>query len=122
VLASLHAGGSATAERVATDDDVLLVATMLAELDKMFDSKASAHYVKSRVKNWSADPYISGVYSTNEYGIERMKKPECNERICLCGEYLADGDELQVMVHGAAMSGREVAQEVLLNAARTMAF
>jgi monoamine oxidase len=117
ILCLLHASGRGTAERVAMDDEQLL-ATVLAELDKMFDGKASAHYVKSRIKNWSADPYIQGVYSWNDYSIERMLKPECNDRVYFCGEYLVRGYEFQGTVHGAAMSGREVAQNVLLDAAR----
>jgi monoamine oxidase len=119
VLALLLAGGESgtTAERVAMNDEQLL-ATVLAELDQMFDGKATKHYVKSKIKNWSADPYIRGVYTVNDYGMERMQKPEANDRVYFCGEYLADGEDYQGTVHGAALSGREVVQNIILDAAR----
>jgi monoamine oxidase len=117
ILALLHAEGRDSAERVAMNDEQLL-ATVLAELDQIFDGKATKHYVKSRIKNWSADPYIQGTYSWNLYSTERMEKPECNDRVYFCGEYLMHGDEYQGTVNGAAMSGRAVAQNVLLNATR----
>jgi monoamine oxidase len=116
VLALLESAGRDSATRVAMNDEQLL-ATVLAELDQIFDGKATKHYVTSRIKNWSADPYIQGTYSWNEYSTERMEKPEANDRIYFCGEYLMHGDEYQGTVNGAAMSGRAVAQKVLLDAA-----
>jgi monoamine oxidase len=118
VLALLLAGGESgtTAARVAMTDEQLL-ATVLAELDQMFDGQATKHYVKSEIQNWSADPYIRGVYTVNDYSMERMQKPEANDRIYFCGEYLADGADYQGTVHGAALSGREVVQNIILDAA-----
>lgn len=115
VFCLLEANGRASRARVEMDDKKLL-ATVLKELDKIFEGKASKHYVKSHIKNWSADPYIQGVYSYNgeNYSPEGMLKPESNDRIYFCGEYLA-GSENHGTVHGAAMSGRDAAQKLLLN-------
>ena len=44
-----------------TDDE--LFAYVLAELDEIFDGKASEHYLKHIVQDWTREPCIGGSYS-----------------------------------------------------------
>jgi monoamine oxidase len=95
-------------------NDTMLLQSILDELDDIFDGKASAHYMQHRIQNWSKEPYIKGAYSFNSYPEEEaMMRPLYNNRVYFCGEYL--GQTQHATVHGAALSGRRVAQQVLLD-------
>lgn len=52
----------AAAEYTDLPDDQAIIAAMMEELDQIFDGDPSRYFVKSAVKNWSADPYIRGAY------------------------------------------------------------
>lgn len=47
------------------ETDQEIIDAVLAELDEMFDGRATAAYVKHVVQNWSREPYIRGAYSTD---------------------------------------------------------
>lgn len=52
------------------DDDDAIIEAVLAELDEVFDGKASENYIQHIVQNWSAEPYIQGAYSFDYSGDE----------------------------------------------------
>jgi len=107
-MLTLFQVGHKASQRVSLSDEEIL-SDVMAELDGMFDDKASAHLLKGRVENWSKKPFIQGAYSVNAtYDKDKILSPIEN-RLFFCGEYLAIGDENQATVHGAAISGRSVA-------------
>jgi len=111
--------GDTAAERVALSDEELLQ-DVLAELDEIFDGKASEHYLQHHIQNWSAEPFVRGTYSCNyRHDMETILEPVGNgngRHIYFAGEYLEY--DYRATVHGAALSGRGVAQQVLIDAAR----
>jgi len=109
ILALFHVGGEEAYDRVALDDDDIIKG-VLDELDKIFDGKATQHFVQSYVLNWSARPYIRGAYSYNDYDMKELLKP-IDKRVYFCGEYLSY--ENQATVHGAAISGRNAAKRLV---------
>ena len=102
------------AEDIVQLDNQSVLDHILEQLDEMFDGKASAHYIQSRVQNWAKEPFVKGAYSFNLYDMAEMLAP-VDERIYFSGEYLAVGQQYQGFVHGAAISGRDVAQRLLLD-------
>ena len=93
-------------------DDKLLK-HLLRELDEIFDNKASMHFVRGLVQNWSQEPYARGAYSynwLNEPTKETLQE-SIDSRLYFCGEYLHK--KYQSTVHGAAMSGRDVVLQLL---------
>jgi len=111
VLALFQVGGDGAYKRVAMDDASILQSS-LNELDQIFDGKASEHYVKGVVQNWSTEPFIKGAYSYNDYNMAALRKP-IDSRIYFCGEYLNYDD--QSTVHGAAISGRNTVRRLVLD-------
>lgn len=83
-----------------------IIEKFMAELDEMFDGKASANYVKHIIQNWSEEPYIQGAYSYSFEGNQKNIVAAINEplmnRIYFAGEALSI--ENQAMVHGACES------------------
>ena len=90
-----------------------LIKYILAELDTMFEGKASRYYQKHIVQNWSKEPYIQGSY-TNQ-GDERLKnvmKEVVDNKIYFAGEaYVAN----HATVHGAGESAYSAAEILLKN-------
>jgi monoamine oxidase len=87
-------------------DEPEIISGFLAELDEIFDGRASEHYVKHVIQNWSADPHIGGAYSYSFDGNQRnivaaMKKP-VSDKLYFAGEALSL--DHQAMVQGACES------------------
>jgi len=83
-----------------------IIAKFMAELDEMFDGKATSNYVKHIIQNWSKEPYIQGAYSYSFNGdqksiVSAINTPVLN-KIYFAGEALSI--ENQAMVHGACES------------------
>jgi monoamine oxidase len=83
-----------------------IIAKFIAELDEMFEGKATVNYVKHIIQNWSKEPYIQGAYSYSFAGnqkniVSTISTPILN-RIYFAGEALSI--ENQAMVHGACQS------------------
>jgi monoamine oxidase len=94
--------------------DAQVVASALRQLEEIFGrDDLETHLLQSRVQNWSNEPFIRGAYSWNHgsYDEDLLREPLYEGRLLLAGEYLA-GDQA-AMVHGAAISGREVALKIL---------
>lgn len=109
--------GDTAADRVGLSDEALLQ-TVLGELDEIFEGKASKHYLQHYIQNWSKEPFVRGSYSINSrYDMKAILEPVgSNKQIYFAGEYLES--EHRATVHGAGISGRSVAQQVLLDANR----
>ena len=73
---------------------------------KEFGGKATAHYVKHIIQNWSKEPYIQGAYSYSFDGKQKDIVATINEpilnKIYFAGEALSI--ENQATVHGACES------------------
>ena len=82
--------------------------------DEMFEGKASEHYVKHIIQNWSKEPYIGGSYAleyvNRSQDIANVLAP-VEEKVYFAGE--AIHDEWQSTVNGACESGYEVVKNLL---------
>ena len=116
-----------TYERVYEMNETELVTDVLSNLDTIFGSYdgdydiATRNYKQHYVQNWSKEPYIHGMYSINDdYSKGKLLEPLLSEGVgtggrpvvYFCGEYVASY-ELQSTVHGAAISGRTVAEHLV---------
>ena len=114
VLCLFNVGDTAIADVTLTDDE--LVDKILKELDDLFDGKATRHYVKHLVQNWSQEPYIQSAYSYNyddfwdDIGL--LQQP-VDDQLYFAGEYLYKDEYGISTVHGAALSGRHAAQQMI---------
>lgn len=97
--------------------DEKIISHFLAELDKIFDGKASKNYIKHIIQNWSAEPYIQGAYSYAFNGkqkeIVNSVLDPINNKIYFAGEALSI--EHQAMVHGACQSGFDAVKTMIEN-------
>jgi monoamine oxidase len=83
-----------------------MILKFLAELDEIFEGKATAHYKKHIIQNWSNEPYIQGAYSYSFDGnkkdiVKNIAHPLMN-KVYFAGEALSLDN--QAMVHGACES------------------
>ena len=95
-----------------------IIRRFLAELDEMFDGKATANYVNHIVQNWSEEPYIQGAYSYAFEGDQNQIVAAITEpvmdKIYFAGEALSINN--QAMVHGACESAYRMVASMLKNA------
>lgn len=92
-----------------------IIEHFLAELDDIFDGKASANYIKHIIQNWSNEPYIQGAYAYHIDGnrketLKTLQEP-INNTIFFAGEALSI--ENQAMVHGACESAYQMAARMI---------
>ncbi len=94
--------------------DQQIIDTIIAELDEIFDGKATQHYQSHIIQNWSKSPYVLGSYSHygNDYAeiMDALSAP-LDSKVYFAGEALQRND--WSTVHGAGLSGREVAETIL---------
>lgn len=101
-----------------TNNDAI-IQLVLSELDEMFNGQASTNYITGFVQNWNEQPFIRGTYtSDNTDGTnvdvirEFSTRPE--NRIVFAGESFPPGNSVEWgYAHGAALSGRYFAQQVM---------
>lgn len=96
--------------------DQEIVDDILDELDIMFDNQATASYISAIVQNWSTDPYIAGAYSNfkNYDFLERLRIPlGDSSQVIFAGEAVPYRNYEHGFAHGAAFSGRSVADHIL---------
>lgn len=94
--------------------DQEVVDKVLAELDEMFDGKASQTYVKHVVQNWSAEPYILGSYTHftgSEAAAQDAMLTPIENKLYFAGEALHPTDS--ATVHGAAQTAYNVLETLL---------
>ncbi len=94
-----------------------MINQFIAELDEIFDGKASANYLSHIIQNWSQEPYIQGAYSYSFEGNQRKIVETINtplmDKIYFAGEALSL--ENQAMVQGACESGYAMIANMLKN-------
>jgi len=95
-----------------------IINLFLAELDEIFEGKASANYINHIIQNWSKEPYIQGAYSYSFDGNQEDIVAAINEplfnKIYFAGEALSI--ENQAMVHGACESAYSMVATMLKDA------
>ncbi len=81
-----------------------LINAILAELDEIFEGKASHTYQKHIIQNWSKEPYVRGSYNFEgtSSAISEMLKG-VDGKIYFAGEAISTS--VQATVHGAGQSG-----------------
>ena len=92
-----------------TDDE--LFAYVLAELDEIFDGKASEHYLKHIVQDWTREPYIGGSYSQRKASAKKLAEPVAN-RVFFAGEAMNPNGKT-IAVHGASESAYSAVNAML---------
>ena len=96
------------------DDDEDVKEYVLAQLDEIFDGKASDTLLNFTVQNWSREPYIRGSYShyNDEYrSLVNTLQSSIEGKVYFAGEAMIVGDSSTV--HGAGFSGIQAAEEIL---------
>ena len=110
---ALFTVGDKSDEYTSLQNDQAIADAALAELDEFFDGKASRHYVKHIVQNWSAEPFIRGSYTHDTSSdIQRTLRRPIENKIFFAGETYAED---WATVHGAAMSAYDAVEEILAN-------
>ncbi len=95
--------------------DAAIFQKVLADLDEIFDGKASQHYVQHVVQNWSNEPYVQGAYSytfenDQEDTVAALQEPVLG-KLFFAGEALSIDN--QATVHGACESGFDAVERAL---------
>jgi monoamine oxidase len=115
VLAYFSVGTVTEALANATDNEI--VTTVLAQLDTIFDGQATKYHVQHLVQNWYQEPYIRGAYSDDwinyDATIAELARPVSSLRVHFAGEHTEVAEENVATVHGAALSGRRAASQVV---------
>ena len=84
----------------------------------MFAGQATVHYVQGKVQNWANVPSIETGYTRwvdPESAIGVLQTP-LNHRLWFAGEALPVDQENWGYAHGAALSGKQAAQQIVQNA------
>ena len=114
ILGFFAVGTLAEAYIALSDDEI--IDSLLEELDMMYDDQATPAFVDAVVQNWSTEQYIAGAYSNfkNYNNLERLRVPiGANGQVLFAGEGVPYIDYEHGFVHGAALSGRSVADHIL---------
>ncbi|MBQ4810600.1 FAD-dependent oxidoreductase [Pseudoalteromonas luteoviolacea] len=87
---------------------------ILHELDKIFDGKASAHYVKHIFQNWDIEPHINGAYIRDNEDWTAVKKlgESVDGRLFFAGDAYTDGEDWSA-VHNAVHSAKRAVQAIM---------
>ena len=86
---------------------------LLAELDGMFDGRASACHVRSAAVVWPREPFVRTGYThwSNGDAIDELQWPVGNQ-IFFAGEAIPVDRDGWGFVHGAALSGKDAARKI----------
>ncbi len=91
-----------------------LKSKVLAELDQMYDQKASASYIRHISQNWNGEPFIRGGY-LSDYAdwrtVRRLGSPVA-DKVYFAGGPYTDGEDW-VSVHVAAQSARVAIDQLM---------
>jgi monoamine oxidase len=94
-----------------------IIDNILAELDNVFEGKATKNYTKHIIQNWSKEEHIQGAYSFHFKGfrgsiMKKIAKP-VNNKIYFAGEALSKNNQAQV--HGACETSYNAVKKILEN-------
>ncbi len=87
---------------------------MLTELDKLFQGKASASYVKHMFQNWNAAPYANGAYVYDDEDWRRVRTlgQSVDNKLYFAGDAYTTGEDWS-SVHTAARSAIRAVGELV---------
>lgn len=101
-ILGLFAVGEPSEKYTSLETDDAIFNYILNELDEMFEGKASLHYIKHIVQNWSSEPFIQGSYSAMKGNPKKMSAPVAH-KIYFAGEAMNTNGHT-IAVHGASES------------------
>ena len=105
-------GQGARAERYITNStDEALIKYVIAELDEIFSGKASEHYVKHVVQDWTCEPHIMGSYSQRKANAKKLAEP-VGDCVYFAGEAMNPNGKT-IAVHGAVESAYSAVDAML---------
>lgn len=91
---------------------------LLAELDRMYDGKASASYIDHYFKDWSKEPFVRGAYSfpkvESHPKVRTIIAEPVENRLFFAGE-ATNHNGHHATVHGAAETGLREIKRILSN-------
>lgn len=112
ILGLFTVGEEATVYATQPTEEVL-IKYILAELDTIFEGKASQFYLKHVIQNWSKEPYIQGSYTNQgDENLQGVMKEAVNNKIYFAGEAYAAN---HATVHGAGESAYSAVEILLRN-------
>lgn len=111
VLGLFTVGSGTLPYRELSDSD--LIDAILAELDTMFDGKASNHYIKHISQNWTNEPFANGayVYDHENWRTIRTLGESVNTKLFFAGTAYTTGDDWG-SVHTAIRSALRAVNEI----------
>ncbi|MFK7925134.1 MAG: flavin monoamine oxidase family protein [Bacteroidia bacterium] len=92
-----------------------IVETLLAELDEMYQGKASKTFMDAYVIDWTKEPFIRGAYSYSTVGIgdaRSIAAQSVDDKLFFAGEAMNLNGHHQT-VHGAAETGLGAVRQIL---------
>jgi len=94
--------------------DAELINFILAELDAIFDNKASATYVKHIFQNWNAEPFANGAYVVDHEDWRRVRTlgESVDDKLFFAGTTYTDGSNWG-SVDAAATSAKNVVNALI---------
>ena len=112
ILGLFAVGAQAERYQALTETDLL--ATLLAELDEVFDGAASAAYRRHIVQNWNAEPYAGAAYLADVASdrTSRELAEPIDNRLCFAGEAYTRFNDWGG-VHAAARSAIQAVDGIL---------
>jgi monoamine oxidase len=117
ILLAFIMGDQAQALSDLGSDDAIAQA-LLAELDQIYDGKASASYQDKLVIDYTTMPFIRGAYSFSAIGIEDARKTAAqsvNDKLFFAGEAM-NLNGIHQTVQGALETGYDQVIKILENA------
>lgn len=89
---------------------------IIGELDDMYNGTASDTFIRGIVQDWPEQPYVKTAYTKhvkNDDGtIDQLKRP-INGKVYFAGEALPDNNSDWGFAHGAALSGKRAANQII---------
>ncbi len=107
----LFTQGSKAERYTAHETDESLFAFVLAELDEIFDGKASQYYLQHVVQDWSREPFIGGSYSQRRASAKKLGAPVAGT-VFFAGEAMNPNGKT-IAVHGACESAYAAVEAML---------
>ncbi|MEL6624778.1 MAG: NAD(P)/FAD-dependent oxidoreductase [Bacteroidota bacterium] len=94
---------------IATDEE--LITYILAELDEIFEGKASQTYIQHVSQNWSQEPFIRGSYTHYEdYSVQQVLAEPIDGKVYFAGEAYPEASST---VYGAGISAFTAVEAIL---------
>jgi lysine-specific histone demethylase 1B len=103
------------AERLSSLGEGTITKELLAELDLMFDGRASASFIDAHIQEWGKEPFIRGAYSYETVGMGDAREigaEPVDKKLYFAGEAFNTNGH-SASVHGACETGYNQAINIL---------